>query len=95
MEPAFTIYSKPDCPYCDDAKTLIEQHGEKYNVITLGVDLSKEAFVKLILARTGKVVDTVPQVFLTRTYIGGFTDLASYYAKEDKNTEPDFYDFEL
>lgn len=65
------IYSTPVCPYCDRAKALLKNKGQKYEVIDVSVDpaLREEMMQKAGGRRT------VPQIFINGRHIGGFDDL--------------------
>jgi len=68
-----TIYSKENCPYCTRAKSLLKQKGvTKLNEIR--VDLDSKAREKMVEI-TGRM--TVPQIFIGKTHVGGFDDLAA------------------
>ena len=81
----FTVYSKPNCTYCDQAKTLLEMKGEPFEVVNLDVGQPKadgeryiskaELLAKLPSART------MPQITRnTNTaslHVGGFLELKS------------------
>lgn len=72
-----SVYGKPNCPFCDRAKQLLDEH----NVPYMYYDVSDESH----LARLKELhpsVNTVPQVFMLDTnedeiyHIGGYEDLA-------------------
>lgn len=66
----YTIYGKPNCPWCDRAKDLLNNLAYEY------VDVSLEGGARQILVDMG--VRTVPQVFKGTLHIGGFEDLRKY-----------------
>jgi len=71
----FTIFGRPDCGYCVRAKQLLEQNEQDMRWI----DIQAEGISKADLEKTiGKPVETVPQIFHGKTYIGGYTELAEY-----------------
>lgn len=66
-----TIYTKPLCPYCARAMTLLQKKGAAFTEIEAAwdPDLKKE-----MLARSnGKA--TYPQIFIGGTHVGGCDDL--------------------
>jgi glutaredoxin len=64
------VWSKPNCPNCVKAKTLLEIGGIDYTENKIGVDYTKEQLLKVVpLARS------VPQIFLNGEYIGGYEEL--------------------
>lgn len=67
-----TIYTKDDCPYCDQAKTLLRAKGAAYSE----VDVTRDPSVKAeMIARSGR--QTVPQIFIDDHHVGGYDDLAA------------------
>ena len=75
----FTIYSKPGCSYCDQAKALLESKGLAYQVKELDVGQVKVPGVEYYtIAQLQALVPgarTVPQIFEVERLIGGFTAL--------------------
>jgi glutaredoxin 1 len=71
----FTIFGRPDCGYCVRAKQLLEQNDQNMR----WVDIQAEGISKADLEKTiGKPVETVPQIFHGKIYVGGYTELAEY-----------------
>ncbi len=69
---AYTVFGRPGCGFCVQAKRLLEQKGLAYKY----VDIHEEGISKADLEKTvGKPVETVPQIFNGREYVGGYTDL--------------------
>lgn len=67
-----TIYTKDDCPFCDQAKALLESRGIEYT--TVNVSIRTEA--RDYLVEQG--LRSVPQIFNGTTLIpGGFQGLAA------------------
>ncbi len=64
-----SIITKPGCPFCAKAKTLLQEKGMGYEEIVLGRDAS----ITSVRAMTGK--ESVPQVFIDGQHIGGSDDL--------------------
>lgn len=67
------IYGKPQCPYCDGAKSLCESRGFAYIYKTLDVDYTREE-----LLETFPGARTVPQIVVNGSKIGGYAELVSY-----------------
>lgn len=65
-----TLYSKPQCPQCDQAKLFLDIKGIDYVVKTLDVDFTREELVER--APTAR---TFPVVFQGEDLIGGLLDL--------------------
>jgi len=74
------IFGRPGCPYCVRAKALAEKiANEREDFSYRYVDIHAEGISKADLEKTvGKPVETVPQIFLDRQHIGGFTDFEAY-----------------
>jgi glutaredoxin-like protein len=69
---AISLFTKPGCPYCANAKAMLEAHGMDYEEINLGAD----ATLRSLRAITGR--ETVPQVYINGQHIGGSDDLEKY-----------------
>lgn len=67
------IWSKYNCPYCDQAKALLTQRGIKYEERKIGDGYSKEELLEAV-----PNARTVPQIFLDGNLIGGFTELKQH-----------------
>ncbi len=65
------IYSKDYCPYCHQAKALLENKGLKYTEIDIGIQPEKRD--EMIAKAHGRT--TVPQIFIGETHVGGCDDL--------------------
>jgi glutaredoxin len=74
----FTVWSRPDCKFCDAAKALLTRKGLSYTELPLTKDTA-DTF-KLLTNNATKV----PQVFYhpgqgePTKHIGGFTDLEPF-----------------
>jgi glutaredoxin 3 len=64
------MYKKNPCPYCDRAKTLLDNKGWKYEVIDL-TDNPTE--LEKLKNETGW--RTVPMIFINDKLVGGYSDL--------------------
>jgi glutaredoxin len=74
----YTVFSKNDCDYCKKAVAKLKAKGLPCLEIKLGSDIpSRDVFIDLIksLAPVDAVVKSVPQIFKSGEYIGGFDDL--------------------
>jgi len=63
------IYTKQDCGYCKMAKALFIKNDIKFNEISLDDDELRHLFYDKYK------VNTVPQIFIDKTLIGGFNEL--------------------
>lgn len=70
------MYSTAYCPYCRQARELLEQKGVTYTDIRIDDDPSKR---DEMIAKSGR--HTVPQLFINGQSIGGCDDM---YALEDQ-----------
>ena len=67
------IYTKSNCPYCVNAKTLFGIRGIEYTETVIGEDIQREDFVALF-----PDVRTVPLIYIDGERIGGYDDLTKY-----------------
>lgn len=67
------IWSKHNCPYCDQAKALLTQKGIRYEERKIGDGYSKEELLEAV-----PNARTVPQIFLDGNLVGGFTELKKH-----------------
>ncbi|MEM9168407.1 MAG: glutaredoxin 3 [Pseudomonadota bacterium] len=72
MQPV-TIYTKPMCPYCVRAKSLLQKKGVEATEISAAFDRDKKA--EMIQRANG--ARTYPQIFIGETHIGGCDDLVA------------------
>jgi glutaredoxin 3 len=63
------IYSKPQCPFCVQAKALAERKGYELTYKMLDEDFDREA-----LMETFPGARTFPQIIVDGDKIGGFTE---------------------
>lgn len=66
------LYTKTTCPYCINAKRLLESKGVAYEEI-LFPNLSDDE--KEALSQKTNGYRTVPQIFINDVFIGGFDQL--------------------
>ncbi|MES3036294.1 MAG: glutaredoxin domain-containing protein [Bdellovibrionota bacterium] len=64
------MYKKVPCPYCDRAKTLLDNKGIKFSEIDL---TTKPDELEKIKAETGW--RTVPIIMINGKLVGGYSDL--------------------
>jgi len=68
-----TIWSKYHCPYCDQAKALLQQKGIQFEEKKIGDGYTREELLEAVPGAR-----TVPQIFLDDKLIGGFTELRAH-----------------
>lgn len=73
---AVTVYTKPLCPYCVRAISLLKRKGALVNEISAAFDKEKR---EEMLKRAGGA-RTYPQIFIGEMHVGGCDDL---YALEE------------
>jgi glutaredoxin 3 len=72
-----TVWSKYQCPYCDQAKALLTQKGIEFEERKIGDGWTKEDLLEAV-----PTARTVPQIFLGEELIGGFTELKKKLTEE-------------
>jgi glutaredoxin 3 len=71
------VWTKPNCPNCDQAKALLKNKGIEYEERNIGVDWTKEQLLEAV-----PTARTVPQIFMGEEYVGGYTELKQKLTKE-------------
>jgi|TARA_B110000908_G_C10075387_1_gene367057 glutaredoxin len=66
------IWGKPQCPYCDMAKQLVEHRELRYTYRQLGIDFNRDQMLE-----TFPQARTFPQVTVDGVKIGGYDKLKS------------------
>ena len=66
-----TIYTKPYCPYCIRAVSLLEKKGVEFTEVEAAFDAAKK---QEMLQRSGGRA-TFPQIFIGGQHIGGCDDM--------------------
>jgi glutaredoxin len=82
----FTVISKPNCPYCDQAKALLKSKGLTYKAINIDVGQPRvegEEYVtrEAVLAEHPNL-RTVPFITCGDIKIGGATELRRYLEQQ-------------
>ena len=68
-----TVWSKDACPFCVQAKTLLESRGIEFEERNVSTDWTREQLLEAV-----PTARTLPQIFLDDNYIGGFTELRKH-----------------
>lgn len=63
------IYSKPQCPFCVQAKALAEREGHELTYKMLDEDFDRETLMEVF-----PTARTFPQIIVDGEKIGGFTE---------------------
>jgi glutaredoxin len=67
------VYSKYNCPYCEQAKSLLKLKGIQFEERKIGDGYTKEDLLEAV-----PNARTVPQIFIDEQLIGGFTELKEH-----------------
>ena len=67
------VWSKNACPFCVQAKALLESRCIDYEERNVQTDWTKEQLLEAV-----PTARTLPQIFLDDNYIGGFTELRKH-----------------
>ena len=67
------VWSKDNCTFCDQAKALLEQRNIAYEERKIVSGYTREDLLEAV-----PTARTVPQIFVNKNYIGGFTELRKY-----------------
>lgn len=68
------VWSKYHCPYCDQAKSLLNQIGIEFEERKIGDGWTKEELLENI-----PTARTVPQIIIDGKLIGGFNELRKLF----------------
>lgn len=72
------VWSKYNCPFCEQAKALLKQKGIMYEEKKIGDGYTKEDLLESV-----PTARTVPQIFIDDNLIGGFTELKNWFDQWD------------
>ena len=64
------VWSKDQCPYCDQAKALLKSRNIEFEERNVSQDWTREQLLEAV-----PTARTVPQIFLNEELIGGFNEL--------------------
>ena len=70
---SIAIITKPGCPFCAKAKTMLTAKGMRFEEVVMGSD----ATITSLRAISGR--ESVPQIFIGGKHIGGSDDLEEYF----------------
>ena len=70
------VWSKNQCPFCDQAKNLLKLKGIEYEERNVSTNWTKDQLLEAV-----PTARTVPQIFLDDKLIGGFQELKKYFEK--------------
>jgi len=67
------VWSKNQCPYCVQAKNLLESRGIEYEERNINENYDRDDLLAAV-----PTARTLPQIFIDDNYIGGFTELRQH-----------------
>lgn len=70
-QPRIEIYATPTCPFCIQARGLLDRKGARYEVIDVRAQPERRA--EMVQRAAGR--RTVPQIFIGGRHVGGCDDL--------------------
>lgn len=73
------VWSKYDCPFCDQAKSLLTLKGIEFEERKIGDGYTREDLLEAV-----PTARTVPQIFLGDELVGGFTELKKRLENVDR-----------
>jgi len=68
-----TVWSKNQCPFCVQAKALLNQKGIEFEERNINEDWTREQLLAAV-----PNARTLPQIFLDDKLVGGFTELRKH-----------------
>jgi glutaredoxin 1 len=77
-----TIYGKTICSYCKLAKDVLIKNNYQVNYINLDDDTERKLFYDRVSKELPGPVTSVPQIWISNKYIGGYNDLIAYLKQE-------------
>jgi glutaredoxin 3 len=67
------VWSKDACPFCVQAKALLEARGIEYEERNISKNWTREQLLEAV-----PDARTLPQIFLDEQHVGGFTELRKH-----------------
>ena len=67
------VWSKDQCPYCDQAKALLKSRNIEFEERNVSHDWTREQLLEAV-----PNARSVPQIFLDEQLVGGFTELRQH-----------------
>lgn len=75
------VWSKTNCPFCEQAKALLSQKGIPFEVRLIdGTTWTREQLLSEV-----PTARSVPQIFVDENYVGGFFELKKFFEKDASN----------
>lgn len=73
-----TLYTKDYCPFCTQAKTLLQSISVDFEEVDITDD---DELFREIFQKSG--MRTVPQIFVWDACLGGYSDIAELHGKNE------------
>jgi glutaredoxin 3 len=70
------VWSKSNCVFCEQAKSLLTQKGIEFEERKIGDGFTKEDLLEAV-----PTARAVPQIFVNEQLVGGFTELKKYFTE--------------
>lgn len=70
------VWSKPNCPQCDQAKALLKAQGIDFEERRIGTNWTREQLLEAV-----PTARTVPQIFINEQHVGGVAELRQRIAQ--------------
>ena len=67
------VWSKNQCPFCDQAKSLLKMKEIEFEERNVSKDWTKEQLLEAV-----PTARTIPQIFINDKYIGGYDKLVEW-----------------
>ena len=74
------VWSKDSCPFCTQAKALLESRGIEYEERNVSQNWTREQLLEAV-----PNARTVPQIFLNEELVGGFNELRQRLTRAKTN----------
>ena len=78
----FTVYSLPNCKYCEMTKALLKTAGQEFREEVIGIDILREEFIDRYPYQK-----TAPLIFDNEINVGGYDDLIEYLEKKGRGPQ--------
>lgn len=81
------VYTRNPCPYCVNAKKLLDAKGIEYTEIPVTVENKPDLLARVKAATIseehpeGLAPTSVPQIFVDGEYVGGYDQLVLYFKR--------------
>jgi glutaredoxin 3 len=74
QESKAVIWSMNNCKFCENAKKLLTEHNFSFEERNINTDWTKQDLLAVV-----PNARKVPQIFIDKNLIGGYTELVEYF----------------